>query len=141
MFPVAARVMAMTPFMVDVVLRSTRQPGRVNALLDGTGSQIGAEGKARYAELFRNRAHVDGTLLMMAQWKLDGLLADLPNLPVQSLFLTGSNDRTVPPDVAVEAAARMRDARVETRDKTGHLLHEERPTEIAARVLRWAGLA
>lgn len=135
MFPVAARMLAMTPFMVDVVLRSTRQPGRVLSLLKGTGSQISVEGQAQYARLFRDRTHVDGTLLMMAQWKLDGLLADLPKLNVPCLFLTGSGDKTVPPDTAVDAAARMPCARVETYDGLGHLLHEERSQDIAQRLL------
>ena len=141
LFPAAARMMAMTPFMVDMVLRSTRQPDRVRALLNGTGSRLDAAGAALYAQLFRDRAHVDGTLLMMAQWKLDGLLADLPVLPVQSLFLTGGNDRTVPPDTALEAAARMPDARVETYEGYGHLLHEEIPEAISRRITEWVSSA
>lgn len=135
LFPVAARMLAMTPFMVDVVLRSTRQPGRVVSLLNGTGSRLTAEGQAQYARLFRDRSHVDGTLMMMAQWKLDGLLADLPHLTVPCLFLTGSADKTVPPDTALDAAARMQKARVETYDGLGHLLHEERGPDIAHRIL------
>ena len=140
LFPVAARVLAMTPFMVDIVLRSTRQPGRVLSLLNGTGSRISADGQALYARLFRDRNHVDGTLLMMAQWKLDGLLADLPNLAAQCLFLTGGNDKTVPPDTAVAAASVMRNATVETYAGLGHLMHEERPGDIAQRILQELGI-
>lgn len=136
LFPVAARMLAMTPFMVDVVLRSTRRPGRVASLLNGTGSRLASEGLAQYTRLFQDHAHVDGTLLMMAQWKLDGLLADLPHLDFPCLFLTGSADKTVPPDTALDAAARMKKARVETYDGLGHLLHEERGPDIARRIMK-----
>lgn len=137
LFPVAARMLAMTPFMIDVVLKSTRAPGRVASLINGTGSTLSDDALAQYTHLFRTREHVDGTLLMMAQWKLDGLLADLPKLTPRCLFLTGSQDKTVPPDTAVTAAARLPNAQVETFDGFGHLLHEENPQAIAKRIVRW----
>ncbi len=137
LFPVAARMLAMTPFFVDLALRGMTAPGRVATLLAGTGSRVDANGLVLYARLFRDRAHVDGALLMMAQWKLDGLLDDLPRLQAECLFLTGSNDRTVPPVSAVEAAARMPNAQVESFDGLGHLMHEEAPERVAARIRDW----
>ncbi|MDU8910925.1 alpha/beta fold hydrolase BchO [Aestuariicoccus sp. MJ-SS9] len=139
MFPVFARVIAMTPMMVDVAVRAAASPGRVVSLIGGTGSELSAKGMDLYAQLFRRRDHVDGTLLMMSQWKLDGLLADLPQLRSPCLFLTGSNDRTVPPVTAVEAADRMPDARVESFEGLGHLMHEEAPDKVARRILDWIG--
>lgn len=137
MFPVFARLIAMTPFMVDVALRSMAAPGRVISLLAGTGSHISPSGMNFYARLYRDRDHVDGTLLMMSQWKLDGLIADLPKITAETLFLTGSHDRTVPPITAVEAAVVMPHATAETLDGYGHLMHEEVPEKIAARTLDW----
>ncbi|MGY9045594.1 MAG: alpha/beta fold hydrolase BchO [Rhodobacterales bacterium] len=136
-FPVAARVLAIAPMLVDIALRSMAAPGRVATLLASTGSRIDGEGLALYSKLFRNRPHVDGALLMMAQWKLDGLLADLPQMEVECLFLTGSKDRTVPPVSAVETAARMPHASVESFDGLGHLMHEEAPDRVAARIRQW----
>ncbi|MBS0123449.1 alpha/beta fold hydrolase BchO [Thetidibacter halocola] len=131
MFPAAARMMAMTPGMVDMLTWNMAQPGRVISLLGGTGSKLSAHGMDLYARLFCNRAHVEGTLLMMAQWKLDGLQADLPRVKTPCLFLTGSNDRMVPPVSAVEAAARMPDATVHSLEGYGHLVHEEAPDTVA----------
>lgn len=138
-FPLAARAIATLPFAVDVVRKTLVAPDRAAQLLAGTGSKIDARGVALYARLLRNRAHVEGALLMMAQWSLDGLLADMPGLTTRTLFLTGSNDRTVPPVTAVEAAERMAHARVESLEGLGHLAHEEAPERIAARIARFFG--
>ena len=140
MFPLAARMMAMTPGMVDILARNMRQPGRVSMLLSGTGSSLSPSGKDLYEALFTDRDHVDGTLLMMAQWKLDGLIADLPKLQTECLFLTGSQDRMVPPVSAVEAAARMPNATVQSVDGFGHLLHEEAPEKIARLIRDWLSI-
>lgn len=138
-FPAFAKIMAMAPLIVDAAARATAAPGRVRSLLASTGSAVPDEAAANYARLFGMRSHIDGTLLMMSQWKLDGLLADLPRIAAPCLFLTGSNDATVPPVTAVEAAARMPDARAESLEGYGHLMHEEVPARIAARVLDWIG--
>ncbi|MDJ0821946.1 MAG: alpha/beta fold hydrolase [Paracoccaceae bacterium] len=137
MFPVMARMFAMTPFMTDVILRNLATPGRVTSLLKSTGSKVTEDRVAAYTLLFQNRDHVDGTLLMMAAWKLDGLLADLPKLDLPCLFLTGGNDKTVPPVIAVEAAARMPDAHVHSMEGYGHLLHEEAPEKVAKAIVDW----
>ena len=110
-------------------------PDRAAALLQGTGSTIGPEGVALYARLLRDRAHVEGTLLMMSQWSLDRLLSDLPGIAAPCLFLLGENDATVPPESAETAAARMPDARCERLPGLGHLAHEEAPDLAASRTL------
>jgi magnesium chelatase accessory protein len=135
MFPMAARMMAVTPGMVSTLAWQMRAPGAVLPLLRNTGSDIPASQMNAYARLFRDRDHVEGTLLMLAQWKLDGLVADLHRIAVPALFLTGSNDRMVPPVSAVEAAHAMPNARVDSIDGYGHLVHEEAP-EIVARAIR-----
>ena len=131
MFPMAARMMAVTPGMTRTLAWQMRMPGAVLPLLRNTGSSIPTGQMNAYADLFRDRDHVDGTLLMLSQWKLDGLLADLPRITAPTLFLTGSNDRMVPPISAVEAAAIMPDARADSIDAKGHLVHEEAPELIA----------
>jgi len=137
MFPVAARMMAMSPGLVAMLAQGLRHTGRIDALLDGTGSRISDSYRDRYKALFQQKTHVEGAMLMMAQWKLDGLRADLPKLPMRCLFLTGSQDAMVPPVSAVEAADRMQNAQVQPCDGYGHLLHEEAPDLVATRILRW----
>ncbi|MBV2359399.1 alpha/beta fold hydrolase [Thalassococcus sp. CAU 1522] len=137
LFPLAARVLAMTPFAVTGIVRSLSSDRRISALLAETGSVIDAEGAAYYARLCRDHDHVDGTLRMMAQWSLDGLLSDLPAFSMTCLLLTGEQDGTVPPTVSVAAAAQMQNAVSESFDRLGHLMHEEAPARISARLRAW----
>jgi len=131
LFPVMAKALAMTPFTADLFARSAMRPGRVEALLDGTGSQLDAEGKALYRALVADRNHVDGALTMMAQWSLDKLHRDLPRTRVPVRFLTGGRDTTVLPEVSRQVAARLPDALVTEWDNLGHLMHEEAPDRVA----------
>lgn len=131
LFPIAARVVALSPIMAKMLKRRMSGPGQVVSLLETTGSKISPEGLNLYAKLFRSDAHLDGTLLMMAQWKLDGLVADLPKITAPCTFLVGENDKAVPPSSVKESAKRMPDATVLTYPGYGHLLHEEAPSLIA----------
>ena len=99
-------------------------------MIDSTGSRIPDDDLAHYRRLVGREAHVSGTLSMMAEWALDPLLAALPSITAQTLFITGGNDQTVPPSVAVRAAAQMPNARV-TESSYGHLVHEEAPERVA----------
>jgi magnesium chelatase accessory protein len=131
LFPMAARMVAMSPLMVNMIKRRMSGPGQVVSLMNTTGSKISPEGLNLYAKLFRNEAHVDGTLLMMAQWKLDGLEADLPNIDVPCMFLVGENDKAVPPASIKAAARKMPNAKVISFPGYGHLFHEEAPHLVA----------
>jgi len=137
MFPIVARTLTFAPFAVDAITRFGATRARTEKLLVGTGSRPSEEDIDLYQSLFSDRAHVDGTLLMMAQWKLDGLLADLPRMGMPALFLTGASDKTVPPRVAAEAAGKMmRGQVIDLRDQ-GHLLHEADPIGTARHLRNW----
>lgn len=131
LFPIAARVVAMSPLMLNMIKRRVSGPGQVISLMETTGSKISPEGMNLYAKLFRSEDHVDGTLLMMAQWKLDGLLSDLPKIDTPCTFLVGENDKAVPPSSVKEVARRMPNAKVISFDGYGHLMHEEAPKLVA----------
>lgn len=131
LFPFLAKALAMNPFTVPFFTMGTTQ-GRARRLIDGTGSRIGEESLAYYTRLIGDTAHVRGALAMMAHWDLNVLLRDLPGIAAPTLFLTGSNDRAVPPATAADAAARMPDARVRMLDGLGHLAHEEDPDRVLA---------
>ena len=103
-------------------------PARSKSLILGTGSELDDGGYAFYGRLMRDKDHVNGALNMMARWSLTELLADLPAIEADCLFLTGSRDKAVPPGVAQRAAARMRQAEVREHAGLGHLAHEEDPT-------------
>lgn len=131
LFPIAARVVALSPIMAKMIKRRMAGPGQVVSLLETTGSKISPEGLNLYAKLFRSDAHLDGTLLMMAQWKLDGLVADLPKIDIPCTFLVGENDKAVPPSSVRDSARKMPNADVISFARYGHLLHEEAPAEVA----------
>ncbi len=115
-FPVLARLLALNPLVPSLFARMAGGEAQVRRLLASTGSTLDGEARGYYERLVRDPAHVDGTLAMMAQWQLDGLLSRLPQITVPTLFVTGSADRAVPPSVSREAAARMPRAEVVTLD-------------------------
>lgn len=137
MFPLMARVLAATPFVGSAVARLWGNPATVNKLLAGTGSPLDAEGQAQYLHLVQDRAHVDGTLGMMAQWRLDGLMARLPSLQLPVLLIASDKDNAVPPKVSRDAVAHMVQADYVEIAGFGHLVHEEAADKVAATLLPW----
>ena len=133
LFPILARLLAANPFTANLFTLGA-SAARARRLIEGTGSKIDANALDYYTRLIGDRAHVNGALQMMAHWSLDGLLRDLPEIQAKVLFLTGANDTAVPPRVADEAAARLRQARVIRLEGLGHLAHEEDPGRILAEI-------
>lgn len=135
LFPMMAKLLALTPFVPQVFSRLSGTEPRVRSLLASTGSQIEPEGIAQYLTLLRSPGHVDATLAMMAQWKLDSMLARLPDLQTPCLLITAAKDRAVPPAVSHRAAALMPQATVIDLPDHGHLVHEEAAETIAGLIL------
>ncbi len=135
LFPMLARGFASIPFLPNIIARTWGNAARVNSLLDGTGSTLGAEARAQYLTLVRNPAHIDGALGMMSQWNLTPLAARLGTNPVPTLLMTGDRDRTVPPRISRDAAARMPSAQSAELPGLGHLAHEEAPQTVAELIL------
>ena len=130
-FPLTARTLSLTPFAAAAISAMASSPGRVRSLLEGTGSRLDAEGIALYGRLVRDRAHIEGTLGMMAQWSVEGLRGALGRVAARTLLMVGSLDRAVPPETSRWAAERMPDARLTTVEGLGHLMHEEDPLAVA----------
>lgn len=138
LFPLLARTLSVTPFAPWMIARAARSPGRVEGLLRSTGSDLDPDGVALYRRLVADEAHVDATLLMMAQWSLDALIARLGSIRAQTLFCLGEKDGAVPPRVGRDAAARMQRARVTAFSGEGHLMHETTPEAVAAAIVDFA---
>jgi magnesium chelatase accessory protein len=124
LFPMLARALALSPFTAGLFAGSVTEQS-VRTLIKGTGSVIDDAGIGFYRRLASDRAHVDGTLAMMSQWRLDGLIRRLPDQTARVVFVLGGRDAAVPPATGREAAAVMRDARVVEMPAFGHLAHEE----------------
>jgi len=135
LFPFMAKLLSVTPMVPQIFSRMSGTPTRVKTLLASTGSNIGAEGQAQYLALVRQSGHVDGTLAMMAQWQLDGLLQRLPAQTTPCLLITASNDKAVPPEVSTKASARMPGAVSTDIPGYGHLVHEEAADKVADLIL------
>lgn len=134
LFPALAKLLALNPLTAGLFVRSVSGQGRVQALIRSTGSDLDSAGMALYERLIRDKGHVDSTLLMMSQWKLDRLLDDLPRITTPVTLIAGSKDKAVPPDVSERAAARLPNARYIPLPDLGHLAHEEQPAMICAMI-------
>ena len=135
LFPMMARALAVTPFSASV-FAGTATRSSVRNLIEGTGSKLHPEGLELYYRLATDRAHVDATLSMMAQWQLDGLLARLPQIDTDVHLITGAADKAVPPQVSADAAARLPNTRLTNLPDLGHLAHEEDAALIAKSILQ-----
>ncbi|MBF9029281.1 alpha/beta fold hydrolase [Rhodobacterales bacterium HKCCE3408] len=134
LFPAIAKMLSINPFAAPLLARSATNPGAVERVIGATGARIDAEGLENYRHLIADRAHVAGTLAMMASWSLNGLTRDLPHIDTPVLFLHGSEDQAVSPDVSRRAAAMMPNAEIEVIPGVGHLLQEEAPAVVAERI-------
>jgi magnesium chelatase accessory protein len=130
LFPAMAKLLSLNPLSAAVFAR-TAGNGGARRLIASTGSKLTDEGLALYQALISDRAHVDGTLAMMAQWQLDPLLRALPKIETPVLLITGGRDATVPPEVSDKAARALPHAERADLPTLGHLAHEEAPAEVA----------
>jgi len=137
LFPVLARLLALNPFSALALTLGGDPLARARRLIESTGSTLDAEGYALYARLLSDRAHVDGTLRMMAQWDVSGLSARLPGIGARTLFVVGKADTAVPPAVSERAARAMPWADLVHLPGLGHLAHEEDPATVVRLVLEW----
>lgn len=137
LFPLMARVLALVPLLPNVMAKVWGTRSRVDSLLASTGSEIDEEGRGQYLTLVRDPAHIEGTLGMMTQWQLDGLLTRLPHIKVPVLLLASAGDRAVPASVSQRAGPRMRTAEVVVLPKLGHLAHEEAAEAVAGVLVPW----
>ena len=137
LFPLMAKVLSLLPLIPTVVSKLTGSAARVDMLLASTGSKIEPAGRAQYLTLVQDSRHIEGTLGMMAQWQLQGLVSRLPAMSAKVLLIAAKGDRAVPPRVSQAAAAKIPGAELVVLPQYGHLVHEEAAGEVAAVLLPW----
>ncbi|SDE21043.1 alpha/beta fold hydrolase BchO [Limimaricola pyoseonensis] len=130
LFPLLAKALAANPLAPRLLTLGGPKDALARRLIEGTGSRIDAAGLACYARLIGDPQHVGATLRMMAQWNIDPLLDRLPELQARCVLIAGARDTAVPPEVAREAIARMRNATLRLLPDLGHLAHEEAPDRM-----------
>lgn len=136
LFSPLAKLLAVNPLVPRIAAWRAGSTGTVERLMRGTGSKLDAAGIELYRRLLSSPAHVAGALGMMANWDLTTLLRDLPRLESPFILITGSNDRSVPPDDARTIAKLTPKATIEVLSGVGHLAHEENPAAVADIVFR-----
>jgi len=134
LFPLIAKVMAINPAIPPLLAFIAGGPSRVADLLASAGSNIGPEGVALYRRLMTDSAHIDGTLAMMSQWRIDPLLDRLGVITTPVRLIAGEQDGTVPASVSKRAAELLANATLVSVPNAGHLLHEEDPALVAAEI-------
>ena len=133
-----AKLLVMNPLVPRVFAWQASNAGSVERLIRNTGSTIDAQGIALYGKLVRSPAHVAAALRMMANWRLEPLLHDLPRLATKLLLIAANNDRSISPDVARQVREIYPQASIERVPGLGHLAHEERPQLIADLIAGYA---
>ena len=137
-FPPVAKLMAAIPIAPQLFARRTWDQAALERLIGGTGSSLDAEGLALYGMLVRNAGHAAGALAMMARWDLRPLANDLAGLRTPFAQIVGAKDRAVPPHTAHRVWALVpasTPCSVVFVPGAGHLVHEERPAEVAEHIL------
>lgn len=137
LFPLIAKMLSLNPFVPSLAARLFGVGDRVRTLIGSTGSDLDDEGLRRYQTLISDPVHVDGTLSMMAQWRLDDLQRQLPSIETPTLLIAGANDGTVPDRVSRAGAARLPHGDYVELPRLGHLAHEEDAAAVAAVLLPW----
>lgn len=137
--PVTAKLFTFGGFAAGALARNAGNIGRVRELIEGTGSVISESGLKQYHYLMRNRAHIQGTLKLMANWDLTEIPHICHQLSNPTLFLVGDRDRAVSPTGSREICRIMSDGNFQSLHGLGHLVHEEDPKTVAEQIINWHG--
>lgn len=138
LFSPLARMLVLNPFLPRLVAWGAGGRAAVERLVRDTGSELDAEGIDLYLRLLQRPEHVAGALRMMANWDLTAFATDLPHVSTPLVLVVGAADKAISPEEARRVRALVPGASIETVRAAGHLVHEERPVEVAAIVLRTA---
>lgn len=131
LFAPMAKLFSSTRLIPRLVARRAREAAAVRRVLQGTGSDIDAEGVRLYQRLLQNEAHVAAVLEMMANWQLKGLLEELADLSADLQLVCGLNDQAVSPQEANAVLGVLPATEVVRLENCGHLAHEEQPATVA----------
>lgn len=140
LFPPVARMLAVSSLVPRLAAWQATRPGRVERLIESTGSQLDAEGIGYYALLARDVKHVSAAIDMMAHWDMSSVARLTPRFRTPLLLLVGDRDLAVPPSCAGRFVAQLPASTpkaVDVMPGLGHLAHEERPGDAARLIEDW----
>lgn len=135
LFSPIARLLSVSSLAPRLFAWAARDRAAVERLIASTGSRLDRTGTDLYWRLISNPGHAAAALAMMANWDLQTLQSDLPRLSTPLTLLTGSVDRTVPPDEAARVGSLLPGVTLRTMAGLGHLAHEEEPPRVFEELL------
>ena len=135
-----AKLLFANPLTARLVSFQARIVNMADQLLKATGSRIDQTGRECYALLLRQPTHINGALGMMANWRLEPLIAKLGQMHTPVTLIAAADDPMVPARVSRQAARLIPGCAVEIVDHGGHLMHEADPA-LAAELIRRAAAA
>lgn len=135
LFPLIAQGLARLPLAASAIAALWGRPATVNRILASTGSPLDPAGQTQYLRLVRDPDHITGALGMMAAWRLQDLLARLPQNQTRTCLIASDRDRAVPANVSEQASAQMPNSRLVMLKGLGHLAHEETPDGLSGAIL------
>ncbi len=136
-FPAAAKLLFVNPFMSHLFAFGAHNKDRVHRLIDSTGSKLTSEGLIFYQKALQSSDHIEGTLAMMANWDLDKMASQIKELDMPMLQIIGDKDGTIEPAASLKTAKLLTDGEREVFEGYGHLVHEEVPKEVGASIRRY----
>ena len=131
LFSPTAKLLALNPLVPRFFSWRAKKPSVIRDLMARTGSNLDADGIKFYQILARASGHTGAALSMMANWDLQGLARQLPELKPKLLLVTASNDRMIPPADGQRAQALVPGSELHEMQGLGHLAHEEQPADVA----------
>jgi magnesium chelatase accessory protein len=138
----AAKFFARNSFLPKFFANGARKdPKGVERLADSTGSRLSQQDIAWYRRLISSPGHLAAALNMMANWDLEPLAEDLPELDSELLLIAFGNDKTVPPEEAERVLAVDPRAQMRLIGGLGHLAHEEDPAFVAELIFETAQIS
>jgi len=139
MFPAAAKLLFVNPFMSHLFAFGAHNKDRVHRLIDSTGSKLTNEGLVFYQKALQSSDHIEGTLAMMANWDLDKMAMQIRTLDIPMLQIIGDKDGTIEPSASLKTEKLLANGIREVFKGYGHLVHEEIPQEVGASIRRFYG--
>ncbi|HJQ55475.1 MAG TPA: alpha/beta fold hydrolase BchO [Vineibacter sp.] len=133
-----ARLLAINPLVPRLFAWGAGGGATVERLIRSTGSSLDARGAELYGRLLRNPVHVAGALAMMANWDLESLKRQLPELKARLVLVACGDDGAIPPEDAFRVRDAVPGATVTYLRHLGHLAHEERPDLVVAAIVNAA---
>ena len=138
LFSPLAKLLAASDFAAQIIVATMSGRSSVERLITDQGSTLDRTGIDLYQRLVATPSHVSAALGMMANWDLDAFERELSRLPVPLLQIVGGNDRSIPPSAAERVLSLVAGATIQEMRGLGHLAHEERPLEVADRIVAFA---